>query len=303
MITPEVSDQLGLPPYHVDTYNAFSMLNFWCLLEPVIEVAGVRSICEIGSDEGHTSRHILSYCEGREMRCDIVDPSLNEELEIFASDAIHLHKTTSLVYLAASPRSDMFVVDGDHNYTTVRDELEMIARHAGGKTPLVVALHDTSWPCARRDSFYASGVVEARTPHRFNSGLGLETLALNCGRSFPCGNVFAWGEEYGGPERGVLTAVEDSVFADEEAWWCLRIPSFYGLTVFVERAQVSEDGMVRLEEMQRAVALMRPMLAIAEANRLRLLQGLMEHQHHNRLLQARASDPLNRPEFAGGSNS
>ena len=45
------------------------------------------------------------------------------------------------------------IIDGDHNYYTVREELRLIDAGAGrGPLPLL-AFHDVCWPLARRDTY------------------------------------------------------------------------------------------------------------------------------------------------------
>ena len=289
MISAEVAQLLGLPDYHVDTYNSFSVINYWCLIEVVNEVANIGSICEIGSDLGTTSKHLMKYAMDHGLPCYIVDPKVPESLDQFANELISICRTSSVEFLRDAPRCDLYIVDGDHNYWTVSRELAAIAGHAGGERPLVVVMHDTSWPCARRDSYYAAGRVPEPRAHRFDSGLNLQDQTLNDGQSYPGGDVFAWGEEYGVPEGGVLTAIEGSPLSDENRWWRLAIPSFYGVMILVEKAQLGPTGLKRLEQLMSATRILAPLLAIQEANRLRLLQGLMETQEELRCLKAQVA--------------
>lgn len=280
MISEALSQILGLPNYHIDTYNSLSILNYWCLIEPVIAATGVESICEVGSATGDTSKHIIDYIAGNEISFHIVDPVAKEFLDELAGASIFIHRQTSLEFLDQAERCDLYILDGDHNYWTVSRELEAIHAHSGQNRPLVVMMHDTSWPHARRDSYYACGDVPEPRPHQFNSGLQLRNETLNQGRSFPCGDVFAWGEEHGIEGVGVRTALEDSAFADEEKWWQLSIPSFYGFTILVEKAPLSEESHSTLKRLKDSVTTLQSLLAIHEGNRLRLLQGLMETQQH-----------------------
>ena len=60
--------------------------------------------------------------------------------------------------------TDAVIIDGDHNYFTVSEELRLIAERAGdGPMPLIL-LHDIGWPLARRDSYHDSGATSGRAP-------------------------------------------------------------------------------------------------------------------------------------------
>ncbi len=50
--------------------------------------------------------------------------------------------------------TDAIVVDGDHNYYTLSEELRIVTERAqGAETPLMI-FHDVGWPHARRDTYY-----------------------------------------------------------------------------------------------------------------------------------------------------
>ena len=62
---------------------------------------------------------------------------------------------------------DAALVDGDHNWYTVYNELKMLAataRDAGAPLPLLI-MHDVCWPYGRRDLYYAP----ERIPEEFRS--------------------------------------------------------------------------------------------------------------------------------------
>ena len=51
---------------------------------------------------------------------------------------------------------DAALIDGDHNWYTVYNELRMLARppgQAGAPLPLLI-MHDVGWPYGRRDLYY-----------------------------------------------------------------------------------------------------------------------------------------------------
>ena len=279
----------GTPEYYRDEYNSFTVTNYWCIFAYLLDALPISSICEIGSDRGDMSTQLIREMKSRSYDLHIVDPVAKEGLDEFAGQNIHIHRETSLSFLEREGRCDLYLIDGDHNYWTVSREIQSILNRRGADTPLILMMHDTSWPCARRDSYYAVGNSVEMKPHRFNSGLHLRDEALNNGRSFPCGDVFAWGEEYGGIRNGVLTAVEDSELIDRDKWWSVSIPSFYGLSIFVEVKPLTPTQVDKLQILHDAIELLKPLLAIHEANRLRLLQGLTETQGHRDKLLGKIS--------------
>ena len=62
------------------------------------------------------------------------------------------------------------LIDGDHNWYTVVNELRMLRDNArAGREPLpVLILHDVGWPYGRRDLYYDPSTIpeEHRQPHR-----------------------------------------------------------------------------------------------------------------------------------------
>ena len=123
---------------------------------------------------------------------------------------------------------DAVIIDGDHNYFTVHEELRLIDEKAGdGLIPLVL-LHDIGWPLARRDSYHDPDRLPAdhRQPYADQGFLvpgeaGLAERGLYYER-------IAIAE--GGPRNGVLTAVEDFV-AEREHLRLAIVPPFFGLGV------------------------------------------------------------------------
>ncbi|MBL7373602.1 class I SAM-dependent methyltransferase, partial [Escherichia coli] len=75
--------------------------------------------------------------------------------------------------------------------------------------PLLALMHDVSWPCARRDCYYAPDRIpeEHRHPHSFDGGVSLGQPDCLPNRGFRGAGSFAWALHEGGPRNGVLTAV------------------------------------------------------------------------------------------------
>jgi hypothetical protein len=135
----------------------------------------------------------------------------------------------SLEALKDLPHAEVYVVDGDHNYYTVFNELTLIAasaRAAGGPFPLVIC-HDVGWPHARRDSYYApERIPEAeRQPVGDGGCVYPGDPDLHAG-----GLIYRWpAKQEGGPRNGVLTAVEDFLSGLDQELRFAVVPAFFGM--------------------------------------------------------------------------
>src|SRR5690606_19879023 len=92
-----------------------------------------------------------------------------EHAERFAG-RYHFHQALSLEVLPSLEPMDAALVDGDHNWYTVYNELKLLAEgatRAGAPLPVLI-LHDVLWPYGRRDLYYAPEQIpdEFRQPYR-----------------------------------------------------------------------------------------------------------------------------------------
>ena len=141
-----------------------------------------------------------------------IDPAPQEGLVQLAAEhpELELVRQTSLAALPEIPLPDAIVIDGDHNYHTVSEELRRIGeRGPGAELPLLL-FHDVRWPHGRRDDYFdvAQITAEARHPTA-GPGLGLypgDPGVRLGGLPYPRSAAHE-----GGPGNGVLTAIEDNV--------------------------------------------------------------------------------------------
>ena len=194
-----------------------------------------RSICEIGSRTGTSADHLLklpleSYT--------IVDPCLDEDLgEKYAGESrVHVIKSNSLDALASGehlgPASpfDCILIDGDHNWYTVFNELRLIRERALVRPGGFIFLHDVDWPYGRRDLYYQPDTVPAEFRHPFaQKGMirGQSALAEVGGLNSHYNNAL----HEGGPKNGVLTAIEDFLAQHPQDYRFFRIHYQWGLGV------------------------------------------------------------------------
>src|SRR5262245_44702341 len=128
-----------------------SLLAFWDeVVEPLIEALGPRRILEIGADTGATTRALLAWAESHGAVVHAIDPKPNFDVERVKGqyrDAFVFHTALSLDVLPTLEPVDFALIDGDHNWYTVLNELRLLEKRAlvEERQPPVVALHDIGW--------------------------------------------------------------------------------------------------------------------------------------------------------------
>ncbi len=219
-----------------------SMSEFSEIIVEALDLAGAREIAEIGAEFGGMSALLADYAAARSGRLTCVDPCPKDEFTAWAAehpDVRHVAKA-SLEAFDALENVDAWVIDGDHNWYTVYNELQRVdaACRRDGK-PLLAFLHDVAWPWARRDLYYAPERIPApfRHPYSFDGGVTLDFPGLLQNGGFRGCGQFACAAHEGGPRNGVLTAVEDyidDVRADGRGIAFARIPAVFGLGILFD---------------------------------------------------------------------
>lgn len=215
------------------------MHRFWFrFLAPLIEAAAPRRIIEIGAEFGWNTVHVLKYCQRTGCTLDVVDPAPHPALHKVLARFPAEHTYYPLKSLDAIPllqAADLVLLDGDHNWFTVYNELQnLFARAvACGVAPPVIALHDMGWPYARRDMYYDPVAIPEADRHPFMSrGIipGQSELSDE-GMNGKLSNAL----HEGGPCNGVLTAVEDFIASWPHPVTLHRLPFFNGLGILVPK--------------------------------------------------------------------
>src|SRR5215212_8344842 len=201
---------------HIDPYAndpgrwAHSLIHHAELLLPCLDTVGARSVAEVGAYAGDLTRVLVDWAAKSGARVAAIDPSPQDSLVELAreNDALELVRETSLEALRHVEIPDAVVIDGDHNHYTVSEELRLIDERAGSELPLLL-FHDVSWPHGRRDDYYAPELVpeDRRQPIAEGGGLFPGVEGVRPG-GLPYRGAAA---REGGPQNGVLTAVEDFV--------------------------------------------------------------------------------------------
>lgn len=256
-----------------------SLAEFASITLPVLEAAGVRSVCEIGAEHGGNSTVVGEWLAGRGGTLLSIDPAPGAAFLDWVAEhgevARHL-PSTSLAAIETAGAHDAWFIDGDHNWYTVFNELTLIHRvQRAADRPLLVMLHDVGWPWARRDLYYAPQRIpeDFRQPHSFELGVTRGSRAAIRGGFRGCG-AFAVALEEGGPRNGVLTAVEDFVAGIEEPLLWAHVPGVFGLGVLFDREHPAAGEIAQL----LAPLHDHPLLARLEANRLANYLKVIEWQ-------------------------
>jgi hypothetical protein len=210
--------------------NAASLANLSEILFGCLDAIEAKAVVEIGAFHGKSTNEMLAWARRSGARVTAIDPAPQPDLREIAAEypELDLLETTSHDALPALSPADAVIVDGDHNYFTLSEELRLIAeRMPGAEMPLVIC-HDIGWPLARRDAYYAP----ERIPPEHRQPLAHDVFIVpgdpgvaEGGMPFAC-----VAEREGGPRNGILTAIEDFL-ADHGGVRFASVPAFFGLGV------------------------------------------------------------------------
>jgi cephalosporin hydroxylase len=244
---------------------------FWQpVLEPLLNALQPAHVVEIGCDAGRTSRHLVRWCRIHGARLDLIDPAPSCDLAELAARApglAHVHLGLSLKVLGDLPAPDIVLIDGDHNWFTVYNEILTLWQLAArdGRDPPVLVCHDIAWPYARRDLYYDITTIPPEGQHPARRGgltpgnAGLSADGLNA--------PLVHAEQEGGDKNGVRTAIEAALATRPDLMRVVWMPVMFGLAVIVPRARLAASS--SLGAMLDSLELSRPW---------RTLAALTEHQ-------------------------
>ncbi len=225
----------------LDSFDC-TLANLAELVFACLEASGARSVVEIGAEYGFFTSELLAWAAGRDVdRIVAIDPEPRPQLLELAGEhpELELIVESSASALPGFELTDAVIIDGDHNYFTVSEELRLVAELAGdGPLPLIL-LHDIGWPLARRDSYHAADKIPAE--HRQplaepallvpgDPGVGDRGLYYRSAAAHE-----------GGPRNGVLTAVEDFLADRSELKLAIMAP-FFGLGVVWDTRASNADA-------------------------------------------------------------
>jgi SAM-dependent methyltransferase len=254
------------------------------VIQPAFEDISAREVVEIGCWYGFHTRLLAEYCKRVGGRCHVIDPTPLVDIDVYEQNYaghIEFHEAVSLEALKAIPTADVVLVDGDHNWYTVYNELLLIDQHvrrADGELPLMI-FHDVGFPYGRRDLYYTPELIpeEYRQPYATKGMLlGQNELAEQGGLNPQLYNAL----HEGGPQNGVLTAVEDFMAQSQHELELTMLPVNFGLAFLGTRSFLNQHPALRgrLARFAEKDGL-RELLAFAEST---LVEAWMRLQEANR---------------------
>ena len=246
---------------------------FWeTITESALTAIGARTIAEIGSDRGAATKKLMEYCERYDAVLHVIDPM--PKFNVAACQQRYggrfvMHQTLSLAALPTIGRLDAVLIDGDHNWYTVYNELKQIESFPQ-PFPLVF-LHDIGWPYGRRDLYYYPPSI----PEAFRQPYATKGMRLGVPELMERGGInrhFYNSVLENAPRSGVLTAVEDFLKEAKEPLRLLQIPGFYGLGIlFLRELERSNEAFAQFVKTWNLPDVVRQYLELLEGGRLDLL--------------------------------
>jgi hypothetical protein len=251
-----------------------SLRNLDDVIFACLEAVGASSVVEIGASHGDFTEELLEWAAGSGARITAVEPAPPPVLLALAEThpELELRRETSQEALRELTPPDAIVIDGDHNYSTVSEDLQLIAGRAPSARMPLLLIHDLGWPHGRRDSYYQPERIpeEARQPVVAHAYLDPAEPGVAEG-----GFMVEWAAaREGGPRNGVLTAVEDFIDGHRDLRLA-TVPAFFGLGVLWHReAPWAAQLAATVEPWDR-----NPLLEHLEANRcLKLVEWARSFQ-------------------------
>jgi hypothetical protein len=275
---------VDVDPYQHDPLRwGASMAHHTELLLRLFDAVGARSVVEVGAFAGDLTRVLVQWADQTGATVKAIDPAPQPALVSLADQhaELQLIRQTSLDSLGEIELPDVVIIDGDHNYYTVSEELRLIAARASGAELPLLLFHDVSWPHARRDDYFDVQQI----PAEFRQPLVGEHAGIvpDDPGTRPDGLPYhKSAAREGGPRNGVLTAVEDFVAGDDSLRLAV-VPAFFGFgVVWHVAAPTSAAVAAILEPLDRD-----GLIAGLESNRVTHLAGEHELRHEIWQLQQR----------------
>ncbi|HEY7961909.1 MAG TPA: glycosyltransferase [Solirubrobacteraceae bacterium] len=203
------------------------------LIQPLLQALRPTTIVEVGVEVGAVTGPLLRWAQENAAVVHAIDPdpTLNvDRLQAEYGEHLRFHRRKSLDVLTEIAAVDLALVDGDHNWYTVINELRALEHRAreDGREPPVILLHDVGWPYGRRDLYYdPQAIPEAhRQPHA-RGGVKPGRVELGPGLNDHLENALLEGTA----ANGVLSAVEDFLAESSQPWRLWSIPGLSGMAI------------------------------------------------------------------------
>lgn len=198
---------------------------------PIIQELNPKSIVEVGSDKADNTKKLLKYCLENDARLTSIDPFPqfdSDELKKKYGDCFEMVRALSLDALTNMKDYDTILLDGDHNWYTLFNELKEIEKNFNQETFPFIFFHDISWPYARRDLYYNPDNIPEEFLNEYSAkGMYPGKSKLLDEGGFNSGMNNALDENT--PKNGVLTGIEDFLNESQLDLTFRKINAFRGL--------------------------------------------------------------------------
>ena len=207
---------------------------------PQAKTRGWSTVCEIGASCGASTDLLTSLPN---VAVTVIDPCLDCDLKqkYAGNDRVTVRKGISLEILSCLEGPfDCILIDGDHNWYTVYNELRLIFERRLLQKGGFIFFHDVDWPYGRRDLYYQPDLIPAEYRHHYEQkGIvrNQSELAEHGGFNPEYRNAV----HEGGPKNGVLTAIEDFLREHAPQYQFFRLRGQYGLGVMCQRNALKDD--------------------------------------------------------------
>lgn len=250
------------------------MMNlFWTpVLRPLLKAVNAHRVIEIGADAGRNSVRLARWCQSNGAFADIIDTEPGFDVADFDrtfEGVAKVHVAASLDVLGTLPPADVALIDGDHNWYTVFNEINLLlgTPEEPHPNPPILVFHDTGWPWARRDAYYEP----TRIPEEFRHPHARGQIAPDEKGWTPDGVDLGLicAKQQGGPRNGVRTAIEDALAGRANQFETVSITAYFGLTILIPRQRLaaSPDLSTFVTEIQPSASL-KAMIDLLERSRI-----------------------------------
>ena len=196
------------------------------IIFPILRRTKAKNIVEIGSGNIILTKNILEYAISNNSHLIIVDPILDyDEFKEENSDQIEFYPELSLNRLPFLEDYDTILIDGDHNWYTVYNELKIIEEKFKNKQFPLIFITGLGWPRARNDQYNNPENIPAS--HRQPYTKTEKSLKKNYGLTSDKFTAINGNN----PKNGVLTALEDFIKESSLDLSFKNINAFSGLGI------------------------------------------------------------------------
>ena len=255
------------------------MIRLWGkVLKKIVDAAQCKNILEIGAESGTRTKVLLKYVKQVNGHLHCIDPVPGFDANKFQEDnaeVLTFYEDLSLNVLANITGIDLAMVDGDHNWYTVVNELKMIEkahRHDPLHQPMTF-VHDIGWPYGRRDLYYDPSTIPQQFQNKYER-MGMlpnkEGLIPGGGMNVELCNAV----QLGGERNGVLTGVEDYIKESNLEYRFIKLPLYYGLGILITEQRLAANSALN-EEIEKLEHSLQGENLIALTEHMRITEGII----------------------------